>query len=127
MDICKLLERKTTSSDNSVFLKNTEKICQEENINASTNNEGVGEDGLSNDIFYLLDKNPSDNEKFEYICHFIPDNSFNYLAKQWKGSQRKSGFMDWSWWWDLIMFTLKVVWYVLHSMCSFSRKFSLSG
>ena len=57
MDICKLLERKTTSSDNSAFLKNTEKICQEENINASTNNEGVEEDGLSNDIFYLLDQN----------------------------------------------------------------------
>ena len=108
------MQKKTTSSDNSISSKNTEKIWQdkdEENINVRINwdNEGVEEDGSSNDIFYLLDKSPSDNEKFECIHYHIPDNSFNYLAKQCKGSQRKSGFMDWSWWWDLIMFTVKVV------------------
>ena len=86
MDIRKFLIRKTTSSDDSVSSKSTEKISQdkdEENINVSTNwnNEGVEEDGLSNDIFYLLDKKPSDNEKFECIRQRIPGNSFNYAAK----------------------------------------------
>ena len=85
-----IFAKKTTSSDNSISSKNTEKIWHdkdEENIK-------VEEDGSSNDIFYLLDKSPSDNEKFECIpCH-IPDNSFNNLAQQYKGSQRKSGFMD---------------------------------
>ena len=74
MDIRKFLKRKTISSGDSVSAKSTEKISwykDEENINVSTNwnNEGVEEDGLSNGIFYLLDKKPSDNEKLEYIRH----------------------------------------------------------
>ena len=72
MDIWKLLKRKTASSDDSISSKTTEQISQgkdEENINVSRNrnNEGVETDGLSNDIFYLLDRKPSDNEKFAYI------------------------------------------------------------
>ena len=64
MDIWKLLKRKTTSSDDSISSKTTEQISQgkdEENINVSgnRNNEGVETDGLSNDIFYLLDRKPS--------------------------------------------------------------------
>ena len=99
MDICKFLKRKTASSDNSVSSKSIEKIPQdkdEENINVTTNwnNEEVEEDGLSNDIYHLLDKQPSNNEKFECIRHRMPDNSFNYLAKQYKDSRRKSGFMN---------------------------------
>ena len=63
MDILKFLKRKTTSSDNSVSSKSTEKISwdkDEENINISTNwnNEEVDEHGLNNDIFHLLDKKP---------------------------------------------------------------------
>ena len=99
MDILKFPKRKTTSSDNSVSSKSTEKISwdkDEENINISTNwnNEEVDEHGLNNDIFHLLDKKPSDNEEFECIRHHIPDNFFNYPAKQNKDSQRHSGFMN---------------------------------
>ena len=99
MDNCKFLKRKNTSIDDSVSSKSTKNILwdrDKENINVSTNwnNEGVEEDGLSNDIFYLLDKKPSDNEKFERIRHRIPDNFFNYLAKQYENSRRKSGFMN---------------------------------
>ena len=87
MDICKFLKRKTTSSDESVSAKSTEKISQDkdkENINVITscNNEGIEKDGLSNDIFYLLEKKLPDNKKFECVRHRIPDNSFNYPAKQ---------------------------------------------
>ena len=86
--MCKFLYRETPSSDNSVSSKSTEKILQdkdEENIKLRKiwNSKGV-QDGLSNDIFYLLDKKASDNEKVEYICHCIPGNSFNYLPKQYK-------------------------------------------
>ena len=42
----------------------------------------------------MLDKKPSENEKFECIRQRIPDNSFNYPAKQYKDSRRKSGFMN---------------------------------
>ena len=45
-------------------------------------------------VLYLLDKKPSDNEKIECIRHHIPDNSVTYLAKQYKDSQRKWGFMS---------------------------------
>ena len=74
MDIRKSLKRKTTSSDDSVSSKSAGKISwdkDKENINVSTNwnNKGVEEDGLSNDIFYLLDKKLSDNEKFQCIRH----------------------------------------------------------
>ena len=99
MDIHRFLKRKTTSSDDSLSSKSTEKISwdkDEENINICTNwnNKGVEEDGLINGIFYLLDKKPSDNEKFECIRHRIPHNSFNHLVKQYKDSRRKSGFMN---------------------------------
>ena len=62
MDIRKFLKRKTTSSDYSVSSKRTENISwdkDEKKINVSTNwnNEGVEEDGLSNDIFYCQTKN----------------------------------------------------------------------
>ena len=62
MDNCKFLKRKNTSIDDSVSSKSTKNILwdrDKENINVSTNwnNEGVEEDGLSNEIFYLLDKN----------------------------------------------------------------------
>ena len=61
MDIPKFLKRKTTNSDDSVSSKSTEKISHdkdEQNVNVSTNwnNEWIEEDGLSNEIFYLLDK-----------------------------------------------------------------------
>ena len=57
MDIHKFLKRKTTSSDDSVSSKSSERIwCDKdvENINFRTNwnNEGVEEDRLSNGIFY---------------------------------------------------------------------------
>ena len=42
----------------------------------------------------MLDKKPSDNEKFECIRHHITNNSFNYRVKQYKDSCRKSGFMN---------------------------------
>ena len=99
MDFRTFLRRKTTSSDGSVSSKSTEKISwdkDKKNINVSTNwnNEVVEEDGLSNHIFYLLDKKPSDNEEFKCIRHPFPDNSFNHPAKQYKDSRRKLGFMN---------------------------------
>ena len=102
MDIRKFLKRKTTSSDDSVCSKITEKILQnkdEENINvsANSNNKGVEEGGISNDIFYLLDEKLSDNYKFECIRHRVPDNSFNYPAKQYEDSEdsrTNSGLMN---------------------------------
>ena len=57
MGIHKFPKRKTTSSDDSVSSKSSERIWWDkdiENINFSTNwnNEGVEEDRLSNGIFY---------------------------------------------------------------------------
>ena len=59
MDIHKFLKRKTTSTDDSLSSKSTEKISwdkDEENINICTNwnNKGVEEDGLINGIFLLV-------------------------------------------------------------------------
>ena len=57
MGIHKFPKRKTTSSDDSVSSKSSERIWWDkdvENINFRTNwnNEGVEEDRLSNGIFY---------------------------------------------------------------------------
>ena len=99
MYIHKFLKRRTTSSDDSVSSKSSERIWWDkdvENVNFSTNwnNEGVEENRLSNGIFQLLDKKLSHSEKFVCIRHCIPDNSFNFLAKQYRDSQINPGFMS---------------------------------
>ena len=59
----------------------------------------------------MLERKPSDNKEFECIRHRIPDNSFNYPAKQYKDSRRKSGFMnrscqqDWSEKWSFLCYS----------------------
>ena len=62
--------------DASVSSKSSETISPEkveENINVSTNwnNNGVKEDGLSNDIFYLLEKKTSRMHPPLYPSQFL--------------------------------------------------------